>query len=475
MNVKAVFVIPPSEALKLRFVSYQQPINLGYLAAAVIDAGFEAEIWDYGMEEFDERRFIERIRSTNPQVVGFHCKTFNIIQGHALALAVKGACPGAVTIVGGPHSSALPVQTVEEFRHFDAVVVGEGERTIVEICEKVSLGHSIEDVDGLAIRKNGVPTLNTARELIKDLDTVKYPARHLFSKSLYNRYHATRGISTQNRNVTEIFTSRGCPHRCIFCAVNVAYGNRVRFRSVDNVLGEIDECLNRFKYDHIVFQDDTFTLRKDRTEAFIKGFRRLGLKSWSCDTRVDTIDKELLKEMASSGCKKVSFGAESGSDRILRLAKKGITVEQIRNAVRWARQAGIEIVECPFIIGSHPDETLDDIRMTWRLIKDIKPDILSVTTIVPYPGTEIYGMMKEAGYLTDEHWTDFQMMGRKFNWRTKNFSSAELSRLQQQLINRYYFSPGYIVKLLRKIKSIEDLRYWARAGMDYLRFLCGGR
>lgn len=475
MSVKAAFIIPPSEALKLRFVSYQQPINLGYLAAAVIGAGFEAEIWDYGMEEFDERKFIEKIRLANPQVVGFHCKTFNIIQGHDLALAIKKNFSKIVTIVGGPHSSALPIETLSEFRYFDAVVVGEGDETIVEICKNISLGHSIEDVKGLAVRKGDTAVLNAGRELVDDLDTLKYPARHLFSKALYNRYHATRGISTLNRNVTEIFTSRGCPYKCIFCAVNVAYGNRVRFRSVENVLGEIDECLNVLKHDHIIFQDDTFTLRRERVEAFMKGFRMLGLRSWSCDTRVDTIDKELLREMALSGCKKVSFGAESGSDRILKLTKKNITVDQIRNAVRWAREAGIEIVECPFIIGSYPDETLEDVRMTWRLIKDIKPDILSVTTIVPYPGTEIYGMMKDGGYLTDEHWTDFQMMGRKFSWRTKHFSSAQLARLQQQLINRYYFSPSYILKLLRKIKSVSDLRYWARAGMDYVSFLCGGR
>lgn len=475
MSVKAIFIVPPSEALKLRFVSYQQPINLGYLAAAVIDAGFEAEIWDYGMEKFDERRFIERIRSINPQVVGFHCKTFNIIQGHGLAFAIKNNFPKIVTIVGGPHSSALPIETLNEFRYFDAVVVGEGEDTVVEICRKIAFGNSIKDLEGLAVQKDGAAVLNAGRKLVNDLDVLKYPARHLFSKELYGRYHATRGISTLNRNVTEIFTSRGCPYKCIFCAVNVAYGNRVRFRSVENVLGEIDECLNIFGYDHVVFQDDTFTLRRDRMEAFIKGFKKLGLRSWSCDTRVDTIDRELLREMALSGCKKVSFGAESGSERILKLIKKNITVEQIRNAVRWAREAGIEIVECPFIIGSHPDETLDDVRMTWRLIEDIKPDILSVTTIVPYPGTETYRIMKDGGYLTDEHWADFQMMGRKFSWRTKYFSSTELSRLQRQLINRYYFSPGYISKLLRKIKSIDDLRYWARAGMDYVRFLCGGR
>ena len=276
MSVKAIFIIPPSEALKLRFVSYQQPINLGYLAAAVIGAGFEAEIWDYGMEEFGERRFVERIRSADPQVVGFHCKTFNIIQGHSLALALKKSFPEVITVVGGPHSSAIPIETLNEFRHFDAVAVGEGEETVIEICRKIALGHSIENVKGLAVRKGDAAVLNPGRELIKDLNTLKYPARRLFSKLPYSRYQATRGLSPLNRNATEIFTSRGCPHKCIFCAVNVTYGNSVRFRSVDNVLGEIEVCLNEFKYDHIIFHDDTFTLRRDRTEALIKHILKRG-------------------------------------------------------------------------------------------------------------------------------------------------------------------------------------------------------
>jgi len=468
MKTNITFVTPPSKILKLGFLSYQQPINLAYLAAAVAKAGFEAQIWDYGIDEFTENEFVNRIKVFGPKVIGFHCKTFNIMQGHYLAGIVKKYFPEIMTVVGGPHSSALPEKTLNEFPDFDALVIGEGEATIVNLCENVSKRSSLDDVKGLIFRKGGNLVRTPPRELIEDLDTLQYPARDLLSVNVRNRYHTTKGISNLNHNVTEIFTSRGCAGKCTFCAVNVAYGNRVRFRSVDNVLGEVEECLHKFNYNHIIFQDDTLTLRQGRVHELLKGFRKIGLKSWSCDSRVNTVSKELLRDMALSGCKKISFGIESGSEKILRLIKKNITVEQVKNAVSWAKSAGIHLVECPFIIGSHPDETYEDIKLTWKLIREIKPDILAVSTIVPYPGTELYTLMKDGGYLTTENWEDFQGIGTKFKWRTKYFSSEDLVKLQQKTINQYYLSLGHIVQLFRKFRSIHDLHYWIRGGWDYL-------
>jgi len=468
---KIVFIVPPSKASVLKFVSYQQPINLAYLAAAVVKVGFTAEIWDYSIEQFAENSFVSRIKWSEPFAIGIHCKTFNISQGNYLAGIVKKHFQEITTMVGGPHSSALPVETLKEFMSFDIVVVGEGESTIADLCDSISTGGGLENVKGIAFLCGKESVLTEKRELVKDLDEIDYPARYLLKKNLCSRQHPTRGISPSNHNVTEIFTSRGCPGKCIFCAVNIAYGKCVRLRTVDNVQGEVSECISRYGYDHIVIQDDTFTLNKARVSGILDGFRRLGLRSWSCDSRVDTVDKEMLKEMASSGCKKISFGVESGSDRMLKLIKKNITVEQVMLVVEWAKNANIGIVECTFIIGSHPDETYEDLRDTWRLIKKISPDMIAVSVIVPYPGTEVFKLMEERGYINNKNWDDFQMIGTKPGWHTANFSSNELIRLQRKFINQYYFSPGNLIKKIASIKSAEEARYLFRTGLEYVRFM----
>lgn len=469
-NQKILLIIPPSKAA-LNFVTYQQPINLAYLAAAAIKEGFTAEIWDYSINEFSENTFIKNIEGSNPAAIGIHCKTFNISAGNYLSGIVKKHFPHILTIVGGPHSTALPVETLEEFPDFDMVVVGEGESTIAQLCREILSSKDWRNVNGLAFRQDGRIICTPGRELVKNPDDIDYPARHLLLKDSYDNRHATRGISPSNHRTTEIFTSRGCPGKCIFCAANVAYGDCVRFRTAQNVLGEVEECIARYKYDHIIIQDDTFTLYKNRVSEILNGFRKLGLKSWSCDSRVDTVSREMLREMAGSGCKKISFGVESGSEKILNLIKKNISLDQVVQAVAWAKASKIDIVECTFIIGSHPDETLDDVQATWRLIKEIRPDIIAISVIVPYPGTEVYRLMEERGYINAKKWDDFRIIGTTPSWRTANFSSTELLKLQRKFINRYYFSPGFLTRSIGKLKNMAEIKYFFRTGLDYATFI----
>jgi radical SAM superfamily enzyme YgiQ (UPF0313 family) len=202
----------------------------------------------------------------------------------------------------------------------------------------------------------------------------------------------------------------------------------------------------------------------------MKGFRRLGVKSFSCDGRADLVSREMLEDMARSGCVKISFGVESGSPRILAINGKGITREQVCNAFQWGREAGIKILEATFIIGSHPDENPEDLQATRELIRKIKPDVLFCSVVVPYPGTQTYELLRNTNlHPGEENWADFRMFTSTPSWRTSHFSSEELVRARDAVLRSYYFSPWYVFRRLRSLGSWSETKYWLTVGLDYMR------
>ncbi len=470
-----ILLIKPSTAEKrLSFISVQPPINLAYLAAVLRRNDFDVSILDFTVTAYDENRFKESFVANPPALLGITCFTPTILNGYEIARVTKEVSPKTITVIGGPHSTALPEQTLKECPFVDAIVVGEGEDTFLELAERVRSNDSMRGCAGVVHRCDNEIVREPVRDLISSLDELPFPARDLLDWESYRTVQHTRGISEEYQPLTELFTSRGCPGKCLFCAVNLAYGSRVRFRSAQNVLAEVEECRRRYGVRHFVIQDDTFTLRPGRVAELMKGFRRLGVESFSCDARVDLVSEEMLREMANSGCVKISFGVESGSPRILAMNGKGITREQAVNAFKWGREAGIPLLEATFIVGSHPGETVEDLEATRELIREIRPDILFCSIVVPYPGTEMYRLLKEKGlYPEDENWEDFRMFAGAPRWRTVHFSGEELVRHRDRILRSYYFSPWYAVQRVRKLTSWTEMKYWLRAAMDYLRVTVG--
>lgn len=470
MKKDIVLVRPARYGYRSGFISAQEPINLCYLAAYLERAGFDVEIWDLEQQEASLDEFISRLKDVAPALVGFSCYTPNISAANKFACLLKSFFPKIITVVGGPHSTALPKETLKEFKGFDIVVMGEGEETLLSLAKCVTLGNDYRSINGISFREESEIIQNYPAPLIKDIDSLPHPARNLLNWSLYRNMQHTRGIVSGDKKITSIYTSRGCPGRCIFCAVNLNYSGAIRLRSADSILSEVEECLNKYNIGHFIIQDDTFNLQPNRLYTILNGFKKLGIESWSCDARVDLVTREMLFSMADSGCRKISFGVESGSPRILALIKKGITIDQAKNAVRWSREAGIECVELTFIIGSHPDETVEDVRLTRGLLKDLKPDIVFVSVVVPYPGTEIYNIMKSKGLIYNEDWENFLMFSSSVPvWRTEHFTSEDLVNIQRKILKEFYLRPAYIFKKLLKLKTKSELSYWVHAGVDLFR------
>ncbi|MFH1950194.1 MAG: radical SAM protein [Pseudomonadota bacterium] len=454
-------------------VSVQYPINLGYLASYLQMKGIVCFARDFEVEAFSESEFLASIKRAKPCIVGFSCMTPHIKSGARLAKMVKDNFPHILTVLGGVHGSGIPKQTLEEFPQFDVIVCGEGEQTLVELYH-AWLDRRIDLVAGIAFRANDTEIndteikINPPRPLIDNLDDIPFPNRDMIDIGNYRKSHVSRGHSRKTKRIAEITCSRGCPYDCIFCASKVVHSRRVRFRSPENIIAEIGYLIDTYGIEHLSFLDDTFTLKREILKPVCE---YMGLKGVSFDsyTRVSDINEEKMDIMVSNGCKKISFGIESGSPRILKLIRKGITVEQAERAFTIARKAGLHTIEGTFMIGCHPDETLEDIEMTKNLIHKLRPDIMALNIAIPYPGTELNRILKERGILKSEDWDEFVLFFSNPSWELGSVPMKEIKRILKQITYGYYLRPSYVLKTISRNASPKELRYWFSLGFSFLK------
>lgn len=472
--MRVLLVRPPDPLQGSALLSHTQPMNLAYLAAWLRRHDIEVALLDYEVTPFVPEQFAATLRQLRPALLGVSSVTPTIAGAARLAAAAKLAVPEIVTVIGGAHANGRPLQTLEEFSAFDCLVYGEGEATLLELCRAVAAGGAMTQIAGLVHRTAAGIVCNPPRPLFDNLDDLPLPARDLFV-SAPQAGHASRGFSNRLRSA-ELFTARGCPFGCSFCAIQTTFGRQVRFHSLARIGQEIEQLVREFGCNHLVIADDTFTLQPQRALEICTLLKGSGLASWNCDTRVSTVTPKLLSAMAQSGCRKVAFGVESGSQRVMDRIGKQITVEQVTRAVRWAREAGIPHIEGNFIIGADPAETLEDIEQTRRLIVSLPWTFVSVAVIVPYPGTPVHAQMAAAGQIdADAVWEDFVMFGRTPRWHTEHFSATDLVALQKSLTRAFYLRPAYIARRLGGIRSRDEARYWFDAGLAYLRWYWSGK
>jgi len=364
------------------------PLGICYIAASLKKEGHEVHLLDCTF--LKKKEALKKAQAVNSEVIGIYCMV--TLLNETLWFAEHLRSSNRLLIAGGPLPTCDPLPFME---HFDIVVRGEGEQTIIEILQAFKEGSSYTSIPSIVFRKD-VSTgkqkgdnlfYSSERPFIKDIDILPFPARGLLPNQSYIRH----GKKKSGYSITTVMSSRGCPYQCEFCS-NVVFGGSYRERSPQSVVDEIEESLD-LGYDRISFADDVFTLNRGRVIKICEEIKRRKLHfAWECLGRVDSMDDRTALTMKKAGCFRIYFGIESGSDQILKLMNKNISIEQARKAVDTVHQAGIQVGA--FFILFYPGETDDTVIETLRFATSLPLDYLGLTMPYPLPGTALYERLK---------------------------------------------------------------------------------
>ena len=436
----------------LRVLNIIPPLGLAYIAAILEEAGAGVRIIDCATGvSFDE--LARKIAQERPDIVGLTATTPAFLKAVKAAGLVRKIAPSAKILLGGAHVTAVP-EAAMAGGPFDIGVLREGEATVQELFENYRAGgfENLNRIKGIIYRDNTDLRRNEARPFIEDLDSIPLPARHLLPHP--ERYRPTPA-SCRQVPYAVIITSRGCPSRCTFCD-RMVFGNRFRMRSTAGIFREIEAVVADYGVKEIRFFDDTFTLDKDSVHEICSEFekRRLGL-SWTCLTKVACVDGPLLRHMKKAGCWQVLYGIESGDDRMLRLLKKGNTVEMNQRAIRLTQEAGLE-VRGDFLVGS-PGETWDSLERTVRFAIDMDLDYAHFNKFVPFPGTELYMTLTAQGHEFDFFGSAIQDHERVY-YVNPGMTAESFSAFLDKAYRRFYLRPDYILKRLLSIRTFHQLK-----------------
>jgi anaerobic magnesium-protoporphyrin IX monomethyl ester cyclase len=367
-----------------------------------------------------------------------------------MAKVIKDVCPSCKVVVGGWHASYLP-DSVLDNPEIDYAIAGEGERAMVELATQITKGSSkkvIAEIPGVALRFDGKIVKNPP-QLIEDLDSIPYPARHLLPMNIYDRrigYLKVEPVDVMN-------IQRGCPYECSYCETKKLWGSKCRAFSPRRVIAELEYMVEKFGSKGIYFIDDNFTINKERTIEICHLIKERKLDiQWACDTRVDLLSTDLLEEMREAGCRTIFFGIQSGSQRILDKLKTHTTRGKIVEAFKLCRKAGINIA-CSFMLGI-PGETITDMQETYKFAKKLGPDWCTFYVFIGCPTSGLYDEVLQNGLF--DRMDDFLAFVK-----TDEFNYDSVVEIQQRFQRGFNTSPKTILRKIRRdglITFLKNLR-----------------
>ncbi len=476
--------------MKILLISPKSPVwnsrkhihmGLGYLAGALLAAGYEqVTLFD---AEVEEESLAEHLARESYDLAGISSPTPLIYEAWEAAALAKAQ--GAITILGGPHPTLMPEESLQR-PEVDLVVRGEAEEALVEIVRQLQRargegrgtgGSWLANCDLASIRglswKEGSGQIihNPARPLRQDVDQIPWPAYHLFKIEKYtNLQPLTDGLDPHARAYT-LLTSRGCPYQCIYCSKPIT-GNTWRARSPEAVVAEWRYLVQEMGATEIGITDDVWNLKPERAKEICRLLIAGGLNRVPWVTihgmRADHTDAELFRLMKQAGCKRVGFGVESGNQKVLDSIKKKQTLDDVRRAFRQAREAGLQTMG--FFIFGLPADTEETMEDTIRFALELDPDLANFMIAAPYPGTELWEIARRDGRLFSLDWRDYAIHDEKARYELPTLPPELVERKWHEAYRRFYLRPG---RIWRRLTSPDTWRRLPEYGRDFARFFVG--
>ncbi|MFH1209763.1 MAG: radical SAM protein [archaeon] len=449
------------------------PLGIATLGAFAREHKFSVDVLDCLALDINNQDILNRIDKNKPKVVGFSCLTTMFHRAKETALLIRKRFPDILIIIGGHHATIMPIDIIKDDDCFDLLVFGEGELTLLEILneykkDKFSIKKfltnykKLNKIKGIVFREKNkiVKTLN--RDLIKNIDSLPYPARDLLPMDKYiplpNQYKRTP--------VVHMVAIRGCPYQCSFCSNNAVFGRGIRARSPKKVVEEIKYLIKTYNVREISFWDDMMTVNKKWMEELCNEIINQKIDiTWTGYARVDTVNIELLRLMKRAGCWNIFYGYEAGVQELLDNIDKGITLRQIEDANKWTKEAGIE-VRASFMIAL-PGETPELAKKTIEFAKRLNPDYAQFSITTPFPGTKLWNNAEKFGRINKDfkNYNGWEPVFVPYGYKDEE----EIMKMEKRAVREFYFRPAFIISALKKIRTKEDIIRYLKG----LRFLLG--
>ncbi|HEX3013317.1 MAG TPA: radical SAM protein [Methanobacterium sp.] len=445
-NTDVLLIHPLDESqVKKRVGIVIPPLNIMYLAAMLEESSLSVKIIDDDLYQLGHDKVASLASKIDPVIVGVTATTATIKNALKYVKNVKDVLPNVLTVIGGSHPTFVPEDTLRSEEALDIVVIGEGEETMVDLAQRYGKteNNGLSEIKGIAFREGNKIIKTQQRPLIKNIDDLPFPARHLVPFKSYRTSSQAGGM----------ITSRGCVFSCNYCSSSLIMGKKFRTRSPENVVDEMEELVDKYKVRDIAFLDDIFMLNKRRAEAIADEIVNRGLDiSFIASSRVNTVDQRLLGSLKNAGMNTLYCGIESGSQRVLDLMGKNITLKQSEDAVKAAKNVGVNVMGS-FMIG-YPGETSKEMDQTIDFSIKLDPDYSQFSILTPFPGTPLYYKLKQKGLLATEDWNKYTVLDPVIKYEKFGLSRRLVERKLAKAYLKFYIRPRYLIKHRNVVRTL---------------------